>query len=329
MAEIIYENKPYTALPGETVLDTLLRHGVSISFSCRRGVCQACILKCDAGDLPEDSTRGLRTSWQDQGYFLSCLCPASASLVVSSVDSCPAIFRYVVVAKQLLAPSILQLILRPASATEAMKCLPGQHLNLQVDSISRTYSIANVPEEDQSLELHIKVLPDGVFSQVLATGIDVGRELGVQGPMGDCCYSADIDNMNLLCLGVGVGLAPLLGVIRDALQKGHQREISLLHGALDLNGIYATDQIHALSYQYSNFHYQRCVLDGRKMTDSQHCESVVEGDIYELAINLLTEPSRTAVFLCGSADFVAEMQKKLFFRGVRRSAIFVETFQAS
>ncbi len=330
MAEIIYENKSYAALPGETVLDTLLRHGVNISFSCQRGVCQACLLKCELGEVAEAAVNGLKTSWQNQGYFLSCLCPATSTLTVAPAADRPAVFRYAVVRKTWLAASIVQLLLRPVSGAETMKCVAGQHLNLQIDGVSRTYSIANVSSEDHLLELHIKVLADGVFSQRLVTDVDVGSEVIVHGPMGSCGYSADIDNMNILCLGVGIGLAPLLGVIRDALRKGHERKISLLHGVRDHHGVYAIDALDALCDQNPNFTYQVAVLEaGRPEQGVLQSARAVTGDIYELVTSQLQEPSRTAVFLCGSANFVAKMQKQLFFRGVRRSAIFVDAIQAS
>lgn len=330
MAAIIYENKICPALPGETVLDTLLRHGVSISFSCKRGVCQACLLKCERGEVTEAAVYGLKASWQNQGYFLSCQCPATSALTVSPAEDRPTVFRYTVAGKTWLAPSIVQLILRPVSGAETMKCVAGQHLNLQIDNLSRTYSIANVSAEDHLLELHIKVLADGAFSQHLVTDVDVGSEVRVQGPMGNCSYSADIDNMDILCLGVGVGLAPLLGVIRDALRKGHERKISLLHGVRDQGGVYAVDELDALCRQHPNFTYQIAVLEA-VTTEQAALQSTraVTGDIYQLFASQLQEPSRTAVFLRGSASFVAKMQKQLFFRGVRRSAIFVDALQAS
>src|SRR5215213_10761606 len=74
MPLVIFAGKSYAATPGEAVLDTLLRHGISVSNSCRAGACQSCLLRASAGTIPAVAQRGLKSTLIEQGYFLSCSC---------------------------------------------------------------------------------------------------------------------------------------------------------------------------------------------------------------------------------------------------------------
>ncbi len=62
---------------GDTVLDALLRAKVQIGFSCMKGECLSCTVKCLEGDPCPDSQEGLTARMRDQKCFKACSCPAS------------------------------------------------------------------------------------------------------------------------------------------------------------------------------------------------------------------------------------------------------------
>lgn len=74
MVQIFLEDRTYDCGPGENVLDALLRQGVELSFSCKKGICQSCLMKVDTGEVPESAKEGLRDTLREQGYFLPCVC---------------------------------------------------------------------------------------------------------------------------------------------------------------------------------------------------------------------------------------------------------------
>jgi CDP-4-dehydro-6-deoxyglucose reductase, E3 len=71
-----FEGHPLTPLPGETVLDTLLRNNIPIGFSCRKGECMSCIIRCIEGTPPPESQEGLTRRMARTGHFKACCCPA-------------------------------------------------------------------------------------------------------------------------------------------------------------------------------------------------------------------------------------------------------------
>ncbi len=81
---IEYEGKSYRCRPGETLLDSLLRQGAKLDFSCRKGICHTCVLFAEQGVLPEGCQEGLDTQTREAGGFLPCLCKPSEHLNVTA-----------------------------------------------------------------------------------------------------------------------------------------------------------------------------------------------------------------------------------------------------
>jgi len=74
MADITYQGKTYTCREGESILDAFLRQGINLPFSCRAGVCQACLQRAVSGELPDGAPKGLKDSLVAKNYFLPCVC---------------------------------------------------------------------------------------------------------------------------------------------------------------------------------------------------------------------------------------------------------------
>src|SRR5688572_9782634 len=79
---IVFEGKTIELLPGETVLGGIEREGGEVPFFCRRGVCQACVLRASKGNVPPLSQKGLREAHRRQAFFLSCVCQPGEDLEV-------------------------------------------------------------------------------------------------------------------------------------------------------------------------------------------------------------------------------------------------------
>jgi NAD(P)H-flavin reductase len=145
----------------------------------------------------------------------------------------------------------------------------------------------------------------------------------LQGPSGNCFYAPGRIDQALLLVGAGTGLAPLYGIVRDALQQGHTGPIWLFHGALTPGGLYLTKELAELDSRHSNFHYVRSVLqDG----DTSGAE------VGELAQCILTRfPSLTGWkgYVCGDPVLVNLLRKKMFLAGMASKAIYADAFVPS
>lgn len=299
---------------GETALDTLLRGGVAVPHSCRAGACQSCRLRASAGTPPAAAQVGLKATQRERGYFLACLCRPDEDLTIALGEDLPV--AATVLGVEPLGADVVRLRLAAALEYRA-----GQFVTLlRADGLARSYSLASVPGEDAELELHVRVLPHGRMSQWIARELAAGAQLQLRGPEGDCFYTASQPEQPLLLLGTGTGLAPLLGVARDALRQGHAGPITLLHGAVTPAGHYLVDVLEDMSRRHPSFSYQRCALRG------EPAPGLEIGAIEAVAAARFPKLAGHRVFICGDPERVALLRKQSFLRGARMTEIFADAF---
>jgi len=82
MATISFQARQYPALPGETLLDTLLRHGAPVAYSCRKGSCGCCQLRVVDGQVEQAQASGVAA----QDHVLACVCRPAGDVVLAPAD---------------------------------------------------------------------------------------------------------------------------------------------------------------------------------------------------------------------------------------------------
>jgi NAD(P)H-flavin reductase/hemoglobin-like flavoprotein len=147
------------------------------------------------------------------------------------------------------ARDIAVLTIQPA---ERMSYLPGQHVSVLSPRWPRhwrRYSVANAPRPDGSLTLHVRAVPGGPVSTALVHHTRPGDTL-VLGPAEGTMAADAGPGRNVLCLGGGTGLAPLLAIteaLTETAAVGGRREITLYHGARTTSGLYALPVLRRLA----------------------------------------------------------------------------------
>jgi NAD(P)H-flavin reductase len=139
-----------------------------------------------------------------------------------------------------LAPDVTQLQLRfPAGVRVKFKA--GQYLQLLLpDGQRRSYSMANAPHESDAVQLHIRNLPQGHFSDAMLKNIQVGDLLKLELPHGDFWLREDSERPMLMVAG-GTGFAPIKSILDHIVRQKLQRTVHLYWGARTQDGIYAAD----------------------------------------------------------------------------------------
>lgn len=254
-----------------------------------------------------------------QGYFLSCQCFPEINVQVSQVDDYGLFGRARVIDKTMLSPAVCRIRLQPANP---LYYRAGQYVNLRnVDGIIRSYSLASLPASDDFLELHVKRMPNGVLSNWIVDFMAVGDKVDFQGPNGLCFYNPDTPDARLLLAGTGTGLAPLIGVVRDALNSGHRGDIHLYHGEKEFSDLYLHNYLEDLQDQFDNFLYFPCLdLDSASGQDNVHY-----GKVLDIALSNVN--SFESVYLCGSPAMVHKGQKMAYLGGVSMENIHVDPFE--
>lgn len=321
MADLIFEGNHFDRLPHETLLDCLTRHGVQVPHSCKSGVCQSCLMRAIKTDPPPESQKGIRQSLKDQRYFLACMCKPKgrfeATLQAPELIRIPARVRAV----DKLTRRIARVRLDPA---RTLHYLPGQFLNLyRGDGLVRTYSTASVPQQDPFLELHVARIDDGRMSTWIHEELQAEAELEISAPLGECHYRPGQPEQPLLLIATGCGLAPLYGIVRDALLSGHTGPIWIYHGSRDRDGLYLVDELRDLAHNFSNFNYQPCLSAG------DESEGITSGRANDIAFARHTSLKSWRVFLCGHPDMVSQSKKKAFLAGTALTDIHADPFHVA
>lgn len=315
MALLTYRDRPVDLAPEETVLEALARAGIDAPSSCRAGTCQTCLHRALEGTPPIASQNGLTAAQKSLGYFLPCICRPTAPLTIAPLDDAGARLEATVRAIEPLSVDIVRLRIE----TKPFPYRSGQFIELIADDdLRRHYSLASHPEEDPFLEMHIRIHPNGRMSRRLMAEMKPGHRLHVAGPRGTCFYEGVDPDQPLALIGAGTGLAPLYGVLRDALRQDHRGPIRLYHGARDRNGLYLADELHALAKTRDNVQYIAAALDP---------DSPYGGDLAALALaKEAPRLAQTAYFLCGGENFVRRLKRDLFMAGASMKAIRSDAF---
>jgi len=319
MARVSYESRWYPLETEESVLDGLLRQGIPVPHACKAGVCQSCLMRA-TGAVPDKAQAGLKDTLKARNYFLACACKLEPDmdLEVSNGEELRIPAR--IQAIEPLSADVLRVRLWPEAPFEYRA---GQYLTLlRADGLARSYSVASLPRED-GLELHVRVLPGGAMSRWLAEEARPGDAVKLQGPAGDCFYLPGKPEQPLLLAGTGTGLAPLYGIVRDALAAGHTGPIWLFHGARDMRGLYLVDELRALAARHPNLQYRPSVLEGRLG------EGYQVGALDALIRAECPKPVGFSAFLCGNPDLVLSLRKKLFLAGLSLKDIHADAFLPS
>ncbi len=305
----------------ESLLDALLREKVEMSHGCHQGACQSCMMRSLDFPPPIEAQHGLTAKLKEQNYFLSCLCHPQKAMRIGYRHHTDFVTSGTVSIKQNLNAETILLIL---DIEDPFEYYAGQFVNLQrEDGLVRSYSIANNSIHRKQLSFHIRRLAGGRFSEWAHEELEIGDRLAVSEPQGLCYYQADKPEQPLLLIGTGSGLAPLAGIISEALHQGHQGDIHLYHGSRDINGLYWVEEMLRLTKAHENFHYTPCVSQG------ESAAPMFSGRANDLAFNTLSDLKGWRVFLCGHPSMVNNSKRQAYLNGASLADIYADAFHVA
>lgn len=338
MAAITYEDQCINISEPETVLEGLESAGFSIPFSCRSGICQRCIMQADE-QPPISSQTGLSDNQKSQYFFLACSCIPNKAMKVSLIKASNKLIA-TVRGKQLVSDQVAILKIQADC-----KWHPGQVIDIWFDDVqARSYSIASRCEQEKIIEIHVKKHDQGLVSQWLYAKVNEGQNLQLSKPFGECFYNSDQQNKPLLLIGTGTGLAPLYGILQEAIHQGHKAPIYMYIAASKKADLYYTKEINALKNTNDNIYctaairYGEGIAADKTNNNKVGSANIIESDIISLnssayggdILNLVkkkhTNLKGWQVFLCGNPDMVKKGQRECFFLGAGVGDIFADAF---
>jgi NAD(P)H-flavin reductase len=268
------------------------------------------------GAVPALAQAGLKDSWKAQGYFLGCVCRPEHDLQVAAAGT-DVRLGATIKSLDFLSPDVVRVRLH---CDESIVFRAGQYISvIRPDGLARSYSIASLPEEGE-LELHVRRIAGGRMSGWLHEEARAGDRVVVLGPSGECFYVSGNPEQPLLLAGTGTGLAPLYGILRDALKQGHRGPIQLFHGALHTGGLYLVDELRRLVSRHSQFEYTAAVLNGSES------DGMTVGPIDQVVLKRFPKLNGWRGYVCGDPALVRLLKKKLFLSGMASREIYADAF---
>lgn len=307
-SQVEFEGHRYPILAGDTVLDTLLRAGVSIAHGCRAGACHSCLLKTPMTPLPAISQRALSAEQIRAGCFLSCQLRPTGTLPVSRLEESEFAIPATVDAIDFLSPGVLRLTLQARSRWQA-----GQYFTLVLnDGTARCYSPVSSSRHAMLMEFHIRYRPDGKASSQLPVSLKPGDSLRLQGPFGHFTLADHRPDKPTVCIAQGTGLSPILALIEEHQHRDEGGELFLL-----AEGIPGEDS------HYLQTHLQDLE---RKHSDVTVRLTAAGSDWVPAHVASLPALQGAVIYLCGDADFVNAARKACFMRGAAPRQIHSEVY---
>jgi CDP-4-dehydro-6-deoxyglucose reductase/3-phenylpropionate/trans-cinnamate dioxygenase ferredoxin reductase subunit len=226
--------------PDEFVLDAAERAGFTIPYSCRKGVCDTCEGALIAGEIEQQGVGVVRGHSE---AVLMCRSRPRSDLVIQPKR----IEKSEPPARKMLTASVFRLA-RPAADVSVLhlrfpigvraKFKAGQYLQILLpDGDRRNFSMANPTHQNDGVELHIRHVAGGRFSEEVLSTLAPGAKLQVELPYGDFFLRQSPATPTLL-LATGTGFAPIKSIIETAIKEGASRPMRLYWGARKREDLY-------------------------------------------------------------------------------------------
>jgi NAD(P)H-flavin reductase/ferredoxin len=308
----LLDGTSFACRPSETVLLAALRAGINIPYECASGSCGSC--KCrlcggsvvalwpDAPGLSErDRTRGDR--------ILACQSLPQSNLVInvrvgehlknSSIEARAA----EVISKEYLCEDVIRLILHICARADF---LPGQFfiLNVPVGTGGRrAYSMANLPNCDGVLEFLIKRKAGGAATRFLFDELNNGDRLIVEGPYGHSYLRGDSER-GIVAVAGGAGLAPMLSILRGAVEQAFDRSIDLYFGVNGTKEFFCIQELAALEATCTNVRVHLVLRDQPPPPSGIGCATGLVGNVMLAQESALHEKN---LYLAGPSPMVNDI----------------------
>jgi CDP-4-dehydro-6-deoxyglucose reductase len=123
-------------------------------------------------------------------------------------------------------------------AAEVFSFEAGQYIDIMLPGgRRRSFSIASAPQDSPLLELQVRRVSGGEFSEPLFNHAVRSALINIEGPLGQFGYRAGTAPM--LLVGGGTGIAPLLSIMRHLIGNGIERDIAVYWGVRSERDLYA------------------------------------------------------------------------------------------
>ncbi len=320
----------------EAILAAAIRQGIGLPYGCRDGACGSCKCKLLEGRVIHGAHQlhALSVAEEEAGYTLTCCAAPQTDVVLEArtvvgagdmpVRKMPA--RVISIDKPAPDVAIVKLQL-PAS--EALRYHAGQYIDVILrDGVRRSYSMANAPHTQGDkpwIELHIRHLPGGVFSDQVFGTLKAKDILRIEGPFGSFLLREESPKPIVL-LASGTGYAPIKALIEQLQLKGSDRPVTLYWGCRTRADLYLHDAVLEVAAQMPTLRYVPVLSEALASDDW----SARAGFVHQAVMEDIPDLSGHQVYACGAPVMVESAQRDFTERcGLPADEFYADAFYSA
>jgi Na+-transporting NADH:ubiquinone oxidoreductase subunit F len=218
--------------------------------------------------------------------------------------------------------------LRLADAEE-IHFTPGQYVQLQSkpyagvkSSVSRAYSIASPSSETKSVDLMIRLVPDGICTTWVHGHLEKGESVTFTGPMGD--FRLHEGEGEIVMVAGGSGMAPMVSLLDELVRSKSNRKITYFFGAVTKRDLFYMNEMDIFMKENPNFKFVLALSQPAP-------EDTWKGETGLITVPLenylkTIEPSRAQGYMCGSPGMIKACMGVFNRNGVSNDRIFFDPF---
>lgn len=327
--------RQFNAMDQETLLAAGIRQGIGLPYGCKDGACGSCKCRLIEGTVvhgPHQS-KALSADEEAAGFILTCCGVPQGDVVIESrqvtevgafpIKKMPARVSSLERASHDVIVMKLQL---PASDTFQYRA--GQYVEFVLrDGDRRSYSMANAPHtqaEAPVLELHLRHMPGGKFTDHVFTNMKEKEILRIEGPFGSFFLREESERPMVL-LASGTGFAPIKAIIEHMRFKGIQRPATLYWGGRRPADLYQQAWIEAQLAALPNLRYVPVVSDALP-EDSWTGRT---GFVHRAVLEDQPDLSGFEVYACGAPIVVESARRDYVAAGLAEELFYADSFTSA
>jgi len=338
---VLPSGRSFSAKAGESILAAGIRQGVGLPYGCKDGACGSCKCKKLEGRVVHGPHQGKALSPEEEaaGLVLTCCATPLSDVVLESRqvtdESAFPIKKMPSRVSSLEKVSTDVMVVRlQLPANDTLRYHAGQYVEFILrDGARRSYSMANAPvarpepvegvaPANPGIELHIRHMPGGKFTDHVFGAMKEKEILRIEGPYGSFFLREDSDKPIVL-LASGTGFAPIKAVIEHMLLKNISRPAVLYWGGRRPGDLYMDAWVKERLAEMPNLRYVP-VVSNALPEDNWTGRT---GFVHQAVLDDITDLSGYQVYACG-APIVVESARAAYTRlaGLDNEEFFADAF---
>lgn len=329
LIRIANSSRSFNAAAEQPLLEAAADAALNLPHSCKGGNCGACKARLVSGaiDYPNGRPLGLSEAEIAEGLILLCQARARSDLCIETFEIRAAGTAEI---KRLpcrieravpLSHDVMGLFLRLPIA-EDFNFEPGQYIDILLPGgRRRSFSIASPPHDARPLELHIRRIAGGEFSERLFHEDMRSSLLSIEGPLGTFSYRPHASHApRMVLIGGGTGIAPLLSILRHLIENGMERDMQLYWGVRSQRDLYAQATLEQLSRLAASFTYLPVLSEATPEWRGR------TGWVHEAALKDVPDLEAVEVYAAGPPAMIAAIQREYDARGSAKTRLYYDSF---